>query len=296
MPDTIYVAHKKFHHHFIPHRHRLDEPQQRAHLISVTALLVYLQLIAVFAFGFYIVGVAKPDVLGTATFGSGEIIKLTNHERNQNGLPDLAENKQLEQAAKAKAADMITFDYWAHYSPQGKSPWDFINSAGYKYTYAGENLARDFDDANSVVVAWMNSPSHRSNMLDENFREIGVAVADGKLGGREGILVVQEFGTNPSSPVAEKVNGQRQSQSESQSKQVAGESNVNPANLLGTKFGMAKYVSLGLLGFIFLLFVLEIITSLKFAHLKVQTSVFAHLLVLGFILAALWYSTAGAIK
>lgn len=285
---------KKFHHHFVPHRHRIDEPQHRAHLISVTALLVYLQLVAVFGFGFYILKVAGSSVLGTATYSAAEIIRLTNQQRNLNGLAGLSENKQLNRAAEAKAADMLAFDYWAHYSPQGKSPWNFINDAGYQYTYAGENLARDFEDAEGVVTAWMNSPSHRSNMLDENFREIGVAVASGKLGGREGVLVVQEFGANPTSPIAEKV--ESQSQSKTVSMQVAGESNVNPAKLLGTHFGVAKYVSLGLIGFIFLLFALEILFSFKMAHLRVQTSVFAHLLVLGFVLAILWYSTAGAIK
>jgi len=285
---------KKFHHHFIPHEHH--GVQSRAHAISIGALLVYLQLIAVFAFGFYIVKIARPNVLGAVTFSPVEIIKLTNTQRNQNGLATLIENKQLDQAAEAKASDMFVNDYWAHYSPQGKSPWNFINAAGYKYTFAGENLARDFDDANGVVVAWMNSPSHRSNMLDHNFREIGVAVADGKLSGREGILVVQMFGANPESPIAGKVDGKQLTvNSQPQTNQVAGESNFNPGNL-GTRFGMAKYVSIFLIGFIFLLFVLEILFSFKMAHLKVQTSVLAHLLILGFVLAALWYSTAGAIK
>src|SRR3990167_1053801 len=278
---------KKFHHHFIPHEHH--GVQSRAHAISIGALLVYLQLIAVFAFGFYIVKIARPNVLGAVTFSPVEIIKLTNTQRNQNGLATLIENKQLDQAAEAKASDMFVNDYWAHYSPQGKSPWNFINAAGYKYTFAGENLARDFDDANGVVVAWMNSPSHRSNMLDHNFREIGVAVADGKLSGREGILVVQMFGANPESLIAGKVDGKQLTvNSQPQTNQVAGESNFNPGNL-GTRFGMAKYVSIFLIGFIFLLFVLEILFSFKMAHLKVQTSVLAHLLILGFVLAALWY-------
>lgn len=283
---------KHLHHHFVPHQHH--GVQSRAHAISPTALLVYLQLIAVFAFGFYIIKIAYPNVLGAVTFSPTEIITLTNIQRNKNGLPKLVENKQLDQAAVAKAADMIAFDYWAHYSPQGKSPWNFINGAGYRYTYAGENLARDFDDANGVVVAWMNSPSHRSNMLDRNFREIGVAVADGKLGGREGILVVQMFGANPSSPLTEKI-PETSDQRPVTNEQVAGESNYRPATL-GTKFGVAKFVSMGLIGFIFLLFASEVVVSFKMAHLQVQTAVFAHLLVLGFVLAALWYSTAGAIK
>ena len=287
---------RKFHHHFAVHSH--NGVQHRAHLISTAALFIYVQVLAIFGFGLYLGGTAG-RVLGAASFDRGEIIVLTNYKRAESGLPVLIENNRLDAAAEAKAFDMFANDYWAHFSPQGKTPWQFINAAGYKYTFAGENLARDFSDAPSVVEAWMNSPSHRSNLLDKNFREIGVAVEQGKLGGRQGILVVQMFAANPNSPVGEKVDSSQLAvNSQPQTSQVAGEQNAGSriSDIGYRGFGLAKYVTFGLTAFMFLLFVIEFTLSLKRAHFKVHSAVLAHLMLLGFVMLALWYSTAGAIK
>jgi hypothetical protein len=103
---------------------------------------------------------------------------------------------------------MYARDYWAHVSPIGTQPWFFITESGYQYRYAGENLARDFSDPDSVVKAWMNSPSHKDNLLSDKYHDIGVAVVDGKLGGQETTLVVQMFGTKLAAvapPVAKSV-------------------------------------------------------------------------------------------
>ena len=102
---------------------------------------------------------------------------------------------KLSAAAAQKAADMFARDYWAHISPVGTQPWYFITESGYSYRYAGENLARDFSDAKSVVDAWVASPSHRENLLNSRYQDIGIAVIDGQLEGRETTLVVQFFGT-----------------------------------------------------------------------------------------------------
>lgn len=136
-------------------------------------------------------------VLGYATnISPDEIIRLTNVKRAENGLPPLTYNPVLSQAALAKGNDMMNKDYWAHVAPDGTQPWAFFLNAGYKYKYAGENLARDFNDSASTVDAWMASPSHRENMLSPNYREIGVAVVNGTLTGSETTLVVQFFGTS----------------------------------------------------------------------------------------------------
>ena len=79
---------------------------------------------------------------------------------------------------------------------------------GYKYHYAGENLARDFSDPVSAVNAWMASPSHKENMLSSKYQEIGVAVVEGDLAGVDTTIIVQFFGTNlvdtiPETPIAE---------------------------------------------------------------------------------------------
>jgi uncharacterized protein YkwD len=89
---------------------------------------------------------------------------------------------------------MFANDYWAHVAPDGTTPWSFIKSSGYAYTTAGENLARDFNDTGAMVEAWMNSASHRENIVNAKFKEIGVAVVNGTLQGVETTLVVQLFG------------------------------------------------------------------------------------------------------
>jgi len=129
---------------------------------------------------------------------------LTNIERTYRGLNPLKENKLLSEAARLKAGDMYAFNYWAHISPSGRTPWAFFNDVGYKYQYAGENLARDFKDPDSVVRAWMNSPSHKENVVNSKYQEIGVAVVDGTLQGVETTLVVQLFGTQFNSLPAKK--------------------------------------------------------------------------------------------
>ena len=110
-------------------------------------------------------------------------------------------NDELSQAASAKADDMFQYNYWAHNSPSGKTPWAFITAAGYKYIYAGENLARGFTTTQSVIDAWMASPDHRANMLSSNYQDVGFAVKSGNLNGEDTVLIVEEFG-NLYMPVA----------------------------------------------------------------------------------------------
>ena len=135
-------------------------------------------------------------ILGYASqISPQELVTLTNAQRRAKGLADLRLDPQLNQAALAKAGDMFAKDYWAHVSPAGTQPWYFISQANYTYRYAGENLARDFSDPVSVVKAWMDSPTHRENLLSHRYQDMGLAVVDGTLGGKETTLVVQVFGT-----------------------------------------------------------------------------------------------------
>lgn len=91
---------------------------------------------------------------------------------------------------------MLNKDYWAHVAPDGTQPWRFFTDFGYRYRYAGENLARDFTNPSSAVDAWMASPSHKENLLSPKYKEIGVAVVEGDLAGVDTTLIVQFFGTN----------------------------------------------------------------------------------------------------
>lgn len=140
--------------------------------------------------------IAQPGVLGySSEITVSKVLIQTNNERSKLGLAPLTFNATLSKSAEAKAADMFANNYWAHTSPAGKSPWDFFKDAGYDYSVAGENLAKDFFDTEGLMKAWMNSPTHRANIVNAKYREIGLGVVNGVLGGVKTTLVVQHFGT-----------------------------------------------------------------------------------------------------
>ncbi len=180
------------HQWFIPHK----DTHKKAHLLSWEGLLIYVLMFILLQVSFSIVSYTKPGVLGiNANIDQKTVIELTNKEREKKGLGDLSENEALDKAAAAKAQNMFTENYWAHFAPSGKTPWDFISSSGYHFTYAGENLAKNFYKSDEVVTAWMNSKTHRENLLNSNYKDIGIAVVEGVLNGEKTTLVVQEFGT-----------------------------------------------------------------------------------------------------
>lgn len=186
-------------HYLLPHHTN----NQRAKLLHPSAVLSLLAVVFVIQLAITQVSVSRPDILGYASqIKPEQILSLTNDYRQSRGLSALHLDSQLNQAASAKAADMFARDYWAHISPLGVQPWSFITSAGYAYRYAGENLARDFSNPQSVVQAWINSPTHRENLVSTKYQDMGLAVIDGTLGGRETTLVVQMFGTRLSSQPA----------------------------------------------------------------------------------------------
>ena len=108
-----------------------------------------------------------------------DLYDLQNQERIKNNLPPLKVNQLLINSATAKAHAMLDSNCWSHYCPNGKSPWDFFNDVKYDYIYAGENLAEGFVDNQTLITAWMNSPSHKENILNPNFEEIGIGYAQG---------------------------------------------------------------------------------------------------------------------
>lgn len=125
---------------------------------------------------------------------SSVLVDLTNGDRAANNLGTLKVNPQLVAIAQAKANDMAAKGYFSHISPEGHDPWYWFKRGDYAFEYAGENLAVDFTDSGEVERAWMNSPSHRKNILDPNFTEIGIATAVGTYQGRTTIFVAQAFG------------------------------------------------------------------------------------------------------
>jgi hypothetical protein len=187
-----YTKGMTWHKWFLPH----PDTHKKAHLISWQAILVYILLFGALQLSFKFIESHHPGVLGIASnVNQQKLIELTNTQRQKLGLGTLSENSALDQAAAAKAANMFAENYWAHYSPSGKDPWGFMTGAGYKFSVAGENLAKNFQNSDDVVVAWMNSPSHRDNIVNSKYKEIGIAVANGVINGEETTLVVQMFGT-----------------------------------------------------------------------------------------------------
>jgi hypothetical protein len=124
-----------------------------------------------------------------------DVIKLLNQARVASGLDVLKENAILDQAAEAKAQDMVKNDYFAHTSPSGIDPWFWFKKLGYNYKYAGENLAVNYNSGEEQQKAWMNSKTHRANILNANYREVGVAVVKGKIDGENSLLTVELFGS-----------------------------------------------------------------------------------------------------
>jgi len=169
-------------------------------LFSFVVLLIFLKLVSII-FLFYI---PKTDFF--AEISKNSLIQLVNNERKANGKGILKENAALNEAARLKGEDMLKNQYFSHISNTGFSPWYFFKQAGYNYKDAGENLAIGFVDSEEVQNAFLESPSHRANILSPYYNEVGIAILRGNFDGKETNIVVQMFGTESkaSSSVKEK--------------------------------------------------------------------------------------------
>lgn len=122
------------------------------------------------------------------------VFKWTNIQRQNYGLPPLKESAELNASADLKIKDMLSKQYFAHISPDGKSVGDLAKEVGYKFIAVGENLALgNFESDEKLVQAWMDSPGHRKNILSPQYKEMGVAVLQGEFQGRKMWLSVQHF-------------------------------------------------------------------------------------------------------
>jgi uncharacterized protein YkwD len=173
------------------------------HALRPFGLLIFLALFVTIPFLYNVTSAKNAQVLGYATnISVGDVFAITNQERASNSVSALALSSQLNAAATAKANHMFTHNYWAHVAPDGTTPWSLMYSAGYNYSAAGENLAKNFNTSAGVVNGWMNSATHRANMLNGAFTEVGFAVVDGTLLGSETTLVVAMYGSRVATPAA----------------------------------------------------------------------------------------------
>lgn len=176
------------------HRKRQGEHQKRTgHFLKV-----YTPYIPIITLIFLSIWLIKPqsnsqqqstksEVLAYATdIGSNSLVSATNQKRAAVGVGALAYNDKLTKAAQNKANDMATRDYWSHNTPEGTPPWIFITNAGYSYSIAGENLAFGYRITSTnpvtnelgVIDGWMASPTHKDNMLNSRFTEVGFGIAN----------------------------------------------------------------------------------------------------------------------
>lgn len=276
-----------FIHLFIPH----ESNNHKSKLLHSNLYLFYILFFIFFGVGLKVVKRTVPNILGIATnISVNDLLENTNQQRVNSGLAPLSLNTQLSQAAQDKALDMFKDNYWAHFGPNGKSPWNFIQTQGYRYSYAGENLAKDFNDSSGVVNAWMNSNSHKDNILKPEYKDIGFAIVNGTLNGQETTLVVQMFGTP------------------SQSQQIIADNNsvlptvvstvivkgVNKTPLFNISF-VNKSVSLFILGLLIIVLVLDGLVIWQRKTLRISGHNFAHIIFLLAIIAVIWLTGTGAI-
>jgi len=122
------------------------------------------------------------------------IIRWTNSQREEYDLPPLDENSKLNNSAAIKVEDMLAKQYFDHISPSGQEVDDLAEAVGYQFVVIGENLALgNFQNDETLVQGWMDSPGHRQNILNTQYQEIGVAVLQGEFEGRITWLAVQHF-------------------------------------------------------------------------------------------------------
>ena len=103
-----------------------------------------------------------------------EVVRLVNIERAKAGLEAFTISNKLSDVARLKSKDMADNRYFSHQSPTYGSPFEMMKQFGISYRTAGENIAKGYLTAQSVVSGWMNSSGHRANILNPSFKTIGV--------------------------------------------------------------------------------------------------------------------------
>ena len=183
------IRFKKFELLFAPSK----ENDYRPGFLQSKILLYFVILLFIAKVAVIGVSVGLPKNMFFADITKIALTNFVNQGRIDSGLQPLIENRELDFAAELKARDMMQKGYFSHQSPEGVTPWFWFKQAGYNYKYAGENLAIGFVDSEEVYNAWYDSISHRQNILNPNYKEIGTAVLNG-FGANKTIIIVQFFG------------------------------------------------------------------------------------------------------
>jgi uncharacterized protein YkwD len=281
--------------YFIPH----TDNNHRAKLLNPVLIAISILTFIATQIGMSFTPSFTPVVLGyVSSISPEQVIDLTNKERLAAGLPELQQNSLLTQAAIKKAQYMFEKNYWAHTAPDGTEPWKFVNDSGYKYRYAGENLARDFATADTAVTAWMDSPSHKDNIMSSRYQDIGVGVMKGELNGVQTTLIVQFFGTKMVNAASvDQTSGPKVAQGATKvaenNAQVQGESKASP--IVVSRFSFNKNLAFFFISLFFLIVSIDMIIVGKNQIHRNSSKSFAHLLFFGMIMIAVIAAKAGNI-
>lgn len=136
-----------------------------------------------------------PVQASTSSVTAESVVQQVNLERVKHGLAPLQANNQLNEAAYQKAQDMVKKGYFAHYY-QNQTPWDYLAKANVNdWQFAGENLAKNYQNPMAMVEAWMNSQLHRENILKSDYQQTGVAVVNTVLPNGEQVSVTVQLFT-----------------------------------------------------------------------------------------------------
>lgn len=181
-----------FKEYFIPNEENGHRPKilRRKSLVIIATILVIIKMsVAGYLFFIY------PNQAKMSELITKNILELINIDRKNNGAGQLTSNPILNKAALSKAKDMIEKNYFAHKSPDGRMSWDFINRSEYAYLFIGENLAMNFTSAQTAHKALMSSKTHKKNILNNKYSNIGLAVLTGVIDGKKTNVLVQIFGS-----------------------------------------------------------------------------------------------------
>jgi uncharacterized protein YkwD len=147
------------------------------------------------------VAAADSTAAALLTFGPGapaaaeaEVIRLVNDERAAAGCSPLTVSPLLVQVARAHSQAMAVSGAFRHNSPDGRTPFQRLTAAGYRYSIATENIAAGQPNASAVMSAWKASDEHMTNMLDCRLTQIGVGVVN-RPGSQYGTYWTQDIAT-----------------------------------------------------------------------------------------------------
>ncbi len=173
----------------------------KAYLMKTPVLLLFVFIIASFNF---VVKVNVNAQSNSQEINTENLLNAHNRQRTNLRIKELTLDAKLEQSAQNKANALLESNCWSHYCPDGKSPWDFFKDAGYDFVIAGENLAEGFFNIDDVMTAWMNSKTHRDNILNADYKDVGFGIAKGNYQGlQNNIIVVAHFGSTSADILAD---------------------------------------------------------------------------------------------